>query len=48
MLRPGLEADGRWDDLLADLRLMYEEVAVPDNGGIAFDGEYLITFGEKR
>ena len=27
---------------------MYEEVAVPDDGGIAFDGEYLITFGEKR
>jgi SAM-dependent methyltransferase len=48
MLRPGLEADGRWDELLADLRLMYEEVAVPDNGGIAFDGEYLFTFGEKR
>ena len=47
MLRPQLEADGRWGDLLADLRAMYEEVAVAENGGVAFDGEYLITLGEK-
>ena len=47
MLRPQLEADGRWDDLVADLSAMYGEVAVPENGGIAFDGAFLTTFGAK-
>lgn len=47
MLRPALEADGRWDDLVTDLRAMYEDVAVVEDGGISFDGEYLITSGDK-
>jgi hypothetical protein len=48
MLRPALEADGRWDELVAALRAMYEDVATEEDGGISFDGEYLITFGDKR
>ncbi len=47
LLREGLEAEGRWDDLLEDMRLLYEEVTEPEDGGIAFDGEYLITLGRK-
>ena len=31
----------------ADLSAMYGEVAVPENGGIAFDGAFLTTFGAK-
>jgi SAM-dependent methyltransferase len=46
-LREGLEAEGKWDGLLTDLRGMYEEVSVPEGDGIAFDGEYLITQGTK-
>ena len=47
VLRPGLEADGRWDDFLADLRRMFENVSYEEDGGIAYDGEYLITLGER-
>jgi SAM-dependent methyltransferase len=47
LLRETLEAEGGWDDLVAELRALWEEVAVPEDGGIAFDGEYLITLGRK-
>jgi SAM-dependent methyltransferase len=47
LLRPALEADGRWDSLLADLKAMYEEVNSATDGGVEFDGEYLITQGTK-
>jgi SAM-dependent methyltransferase len=46
-LRPQLEADGRWEDLVADLDAMYREVAVPEGDGIAFDGEFLTTLGAQ-
>jgi SAM-dependent methyltransferase len=47
VLRPQLEADGRWDDLLADLQTLYEETNSATDGGVEFDGEYLITQGRK-
>jgi ubiquinone/menaquinone biosynthesis C-methylase UbiE len=47
MLRPALEADGRWESLLADLQAMYEEVNSATDGGVEFEGEYLISQGTK-
>jgi SAM-dependent methyltransferase len=47
MLRPALEADGRWESLLADLEAMYQEVNAATDGGVEFDGEYLVTEGRK-
>lgn len=47
LLRPELEADGRWESLLADLEAMYEDVNTASDGGVEFDGEYLITQGKK-
>jgi SAM-dependent methyltransferase len=47
LLRPQLESDGRWDDLLADLQTMYEEVNSATDGGVEFEGEYLTTEGKK-
>lgn len=47
VLREQLEADGRWDDLLADLRSLYEETNAATDGGVEFDGDYLITQGRK-
>ena len=47
MLREALEAEGRWEALVADLRAMWEEISVADGDGIAFDGEYMITLGTK-
>ncbi len=48
MLRPALEADGRWADLLADLEAMYQDVNSATDGGVEFEGEYLITQGNER
>jgi SAM-dependent methyltransferase len=48
MLRPALEADGRWESLLGDLQAMYEEVNSATDGGVEFEGEYLITQGVSR
>jgi SAM-dependent methyltransferase len=48
LLRPALEAEGRWEELLADLKAMYEEVNSATDGGVEFDGEYLITQGVNR
>lgn len=47
MLHEALGSEGRWEEFLTDLRALYEEVTVPDDGGVAFDGDYLITLGEK-
>jgi SAM-dependent methyltransferase len=47
MLRKALEPAGRWEDFLADLRQMYEDVSYEEDGGIAYDGEYLITLGRR-
>jgi SAM-dependent methyltransferase len=47
VLREKLEAEGRWDDLLADLKTMYEETNSATDGGVEFEGEYLITQGTK-
>lgn len=47
LLRPALEADGRWEALLADLQAMYQDVNSATDGGVEFDGEYLITQGTK-
>ena len=46
-LRPLLEPEGRWEALNDDLREMFEGLAYPEDGGVAFDGDYLITRGEK-
>ena len=47
MLRPRLEEEGRWDDMLTDLRSMYDEVNQSGGSGVAFDGEYLVSLGSK-
>jgi SAM-dependent methyltransferase len=47
MLRPALEAEGKWMDLLTDLQAMYEEVNSATDGGVEFKGEYLVTQGTK-
>jgi SAM-dependent methyltransferase len=47
LLGERLKADGRWEDLLRDLAAMWEEISEPEDGGITFDGEYLITQGVK-
>jgi ubiquinone/menaquinone biosynthesis C-methylase UbiE len=48
MLRAALEPEGRWEALRDDLAATFERITVPDGDGVAFDGEYLITLGEKR
>ena len=48
MLRRAIEPEGRWPVFLEELRAYYEQIARPgDNGGIVYEGEYLITFGSK-
>jgi ubiquinone/menaquinone biosynthesis C-methylase UbiE len=47
VLRAALEPEGRWEALREDLTGMFEQVARPDDGGVAFDGDYLVTLGEK-
>ncbi|MDX6583097.1 MAG: hypothetical protein QOI10_2281 [Solirubrobacterales bacterium] len=47
VLRAALEAEGRWEALRDDLRALYAELTVPDDDGIAFDAEYLVTQGTK-
>ncbi len=47
MLRAALEPEGRWPEFLDTLRGLYEEVTVPEDGGIGFDAAYLITLGKK-
>jgi ubiquinone/menaquinone biosynthesis C-methylase UbiE len=47
VLRAALEPEGRWEALEADLRALFHELTVPIDDGVAFDGTYLITLGEK-
>jgi len=47
VLRSVLEPEGRWEALRDDLAEMFERITRPDDGGVAFDGAYLITLGEK-
>ncbi len=47
LLRPQLEADGRWDELVSDLSSMYQDVNTATDGGVEFDGAYLVTQGTK-
>jgi SAM-dependent methyltransferase len=47
MLRKAIEPEGRWPEFLEELRAYYEDIAQPADGGIVYEGEYLITRGEK-
>jgi ubiquinone/menaquinone biosynthesis C-methylase UbiE len=47
LLRETLESEGRWEDLKAAMKVLYEDVTHEENGGVAFDGEYLITRGQR-
>ena len=47
MLRQMLEPEGRWDEARAALLEYYREGEETEGGKVAFDGEYLITLGEK-
>jgi SAM-dependent methyltransferase len=47
MLRAMLEPEGRGDELRATLVGTFERSAGPEGDGIGYDGEYLITLGEK-
>jgi SAM-dependent methyltransferase len=47
ILRAALEPEGRWEALESDLTAAFERLTYAEDGGVAFDGEYLITLGEK-
>ena len=47
VLREALEAEGRWEPLREDMLALYERTTRPENGGVAFDADYLITLGER-
>jgi SAM-dependent methyltransferase len=47
MLRAALEPQGRGPELLDALRGLFEELTVPEDGGVGFDAAYLITQGSK-
>ena len=47
VLRQALEAEGRWEALRDDLLSLYEQTTRPEDGGVAFDADYLITRGER-
>lgn len=47
--RKALESQGGWEALRSDLREMFEDVAVSEDGaGVSYPGEYLLTLGEKN
>lgn len=46
MLREATEPEGRWDEVVAEVRGQYEEHE-QDDGSVRFPGEYLITLGTK-
>ncbi len=46
-LRAALEPEGRWEALRDDLADTFERITYPEDGGVAFDGDYLITQGER-
>jgi SAM-dependent methyltransferase len=47
MLRQALEPQGEWEPLRDDLTATFERITYEEDGGIAFDGDYLITRGSK-
>jgi ubiquinone/menaquinone biosynthesis C-methylase UbiE len=47
LLREALEAEGRYEPLRQDMLALYEETTTPEDGGIAFDADYLVTRGKK-
>ncbi len=47
LVRAALEPEGRWPAFEADLAAVFEELNQAEDGGMEFDGEYLITLGEK-
>ena len=47
VLREALEAEGGWEALRDDLLALYERTTRPEDGGVAFDADYLITLGER-
>jgi ubiquinone/menaquinone biosynthesis C-methylase UbiE len=47
ILRSILEPEGRWEALQDDLTETFEQLTEPDDGGVGFDGDYLITLGER-
>ena len=47
VLRAALEAEGRWEALRDDMVALYEQTTRPEDGGVAFDADYLITLGER-
>lgn len=47
ILRAALEPEGRWDALARDLTETFERITYAEDGGVAFDGDYLITLAER-
>jgi SAM-dependent methyltransferase len=47
MLRRAIEPEGKWPAFLDELRGYYEDISRSEDGGIAYEGEYLITMGTK-
>ena len=47
VLRSALEPEGRWEALRDDLAETFERITRPEDGGVAFDGDYLITLGDR-
>jgi ubiquinone/menaquinone biosynthesis C-methylase UbiE len=47
VLREALEAEGGWDALRDDMLALYERTTRPEDGGVAFDADYLITLGGR-
>jgi SAM-dependent methyltransferase len=43
MAKAALEPEGKWEDLRADLKALYEGANVAGNGGFKFEPEYLLT-----
>jgi ubiquinone/menaquinone biosynthesis C-methylase UbiE len=47
MLRTALEPEGRWEAVRDDLDETFNRISYEEDGGISYDGEYLITQGTK-
>ncbi len=47
LLRAALEPEGRWQAAEDDLRALYEHTTYPDDGGVGFDGAYLVVLATK-
>lgn len=47
VLRSMLEPEGRWEALQSDLEQTFADLTYEEDGGVAFDGDYLITLGER-